>query len=234
MFMTYVPRKIVYPIFTFAVILILLAVILFSFGVFQSLEVIDPQVSVIGDKVSISLTVKNVSNHVVHSPTVTIKTDTLEVSENLPDLVSGEEFLFVKNIDFSESLLYNIYVSAPYTMSVHIPFEIDESTIRPVEAEVYLTSNMQVGNEYSVEVKLCNKSNDYLPEVFWITSVQGNYFKEEFFPRTFSLKGAPNPECKNFYSTFTPINPGIAKVTFTLKVGSLEQTLDKEITISPK
>jgi len=78
---------------------------------------------------------------------------------------------------------------------------------------------------------LKNVSESDISEVAWITSVEGSFFEESFFPRTASLKSG---ESKTLYSTLTPISPGTANLTFVVKVGKIEHDFEYEIIILPE
>jgi hypothetical protein len=226
--MLYVPRKILYPLFVLLFIVIFFSIIsLMSFS--QSLNVRDTSVEVVGDKVIFKATIENVSNHIVEGVTIVFSTKEKEVSEKVSVINPNESLEVAYELPFSEDLKYDVYISSPFNRPINLFFELDETTVKPVKAEVNLAKGMVVGNKYDMVVRLCNESQSDLFDVYWVESVQGSFFEEPFFPRTVSLRVN---ECKNLYSTLTPISPGVVKINFTLRVGQLEQENEYVVNIS--
>ncbi|MFA5763217.1 MAG: hypothetical protein WC915_00205 [archaeon] len=228
--MVYVSRKIIYPVFLIAFVLVFFSIIFF-FLFSQGLDVRDPYVGVTGEKVVFNATIKNISNHLIKDIEIVVKNNNTEITRVLPFLNAGDKNFVEIEMDFSTDLKYDVYVNAAFNRTTHFAFELEEDTIKPVEAKVELESNMVVGQEYKMLVSLCNKSNNDLYDVSWVEKVEGNYFKESFFPRTLVIE---KDQCKTFYPTLTPLVPGKANIEFVLRVGGLEQKYSHTITISDK
>ncbi len=224
-------RKIIYPFFV-AIFCIVILVFVFFYFFSQSLEVTQSAISVSGENLVLNISVKNASNHVVKDPVVVIFSNGDKVSVPLKSqnnvLFSGESYQTVVKFPLTDSNFYEVFVESPFNRPIKLFFEIEESTLRPVKAEVILSSKMVVGTKYDVIVKLCNVSSNDLFEVSWLEIVESNYFDEALDTRSISLKVN---ECKNLYSTLTPINSGKTRMSFLLRVGSLEQKLSQEIEI---
>ncbi len=231
--MVYISRKIVYPIFILLFAIVFFSVIfLFSFN--QVLKVDDAELEFFGDKIIFTAKVSNISNHLVRNSELLIRMGDQERIAKIKDLAVGESFEVISELPFSESLQYEVFVTTPFSKPIKMFFELDESTVKPVVAEVQIGSDspissiMTIGKKYDVTVSLCNVSKNDLFEVIWFETVNENFFEEKFFPRSISLR---INECKNLYSTLTPINSGEANLTFVLRVGSLEQKESKIITV---
>ncbi len=218
--MVYTSRRRVYSFFIIIFALVFFSIVfLFSFS--QDLEIIDSSVSVMNDKVVLKLEIYNTSNHYVRGASVLISMPDQERRAQVPDLAPQQKFeLIVGELPISEKLLYDVYLSAPSNKTQHLYFNLDESTIRPVNVEVQLTSQMNIDQTYNMLVKLCNVSNSPLFEVYWIESAEGNFFRDDFVPRTISLDIG---DCKFINTPLTPIKKGQAVLKFTLKVGTLVQ-----------
>ncbi len=226
--MVYVPRKIIYPVFLVAFTIIFFSIIFFV-SVSQGLDIKDTSVGVTGEKVVFTTTIKNFSNHVIKNIEIVVVNNNNEIKKILPLLEAGDKNFVEIEMDFSNDLKYDVYVNALFNKTSHFVFELDEDTINPVEAKVELASNMVVGQEYQMLVSLCNKSSNDLYDVYWVEKVEGNYFKESFFPRSLVIE---KDQCKTFYPTLTPLVPGKANIEFVLRVGGLEQKYSHTIIIS--
>jgi hypothetical protein len=226
--MLYIPRKIIYPLFILLFIIVFFSIIfLISFN--QSLNVTNTSVEVVGDSVLFKATLENVSNHSIDGITINFSTKTQDFSEKIRALGPKESVEVVYELPFSEDLKYDVYVSSLFNRPINLFFELDQTTVKPVNAEVKLANEMVIGNKYDMVVRLCNESQSDLFDVYWLESVEGDFFKEPFFPRTVSLRVN---ECKNLYSTLTPIRSGKARMNFILRVGQLEQESSYNINIS--
>jgi hypothetical protein len=223
-----VPRKVIYPVFLIAFALVFFSIIFFV-TISQGLDVRDPYVGVTGEKVVFNATIKNISNHVIKDIEIVVVNNNNEIKKILPLLEAGDKNFVEIEMDFSTDLKYDVYVNALFNKTTHFAFELDEDTVNPVEAKVEIASSMIVGQEYQVLVSLCNKSNNNLYDVFWVEKVEGNYFKESFFPRSLVIE---KDQCKTFYPTLTPLVPGRANIEFVLRVGGLEQKYSHTIIIS--
>ncbi len=224
----FISRKIVYPVFIIVFAIIFFTLIYFiSFT--QVLTVENASLELVGDQVLLKADIVNNSNHSIDDAQVKVVMNNEERVAVVQSISANDRVEFTTEIPFSENLQYEVYITSSFNRPVHLHFELDETTVRPVTAEVQLTSSMTVGNKYDMIVRLCNVSESDLFEVYWIESVEGSYFEEPFFPRTVSL--GVN-DCKNLNSTLTPINPGMAKMKFVLRVGKLEQNYSHTITIT--
>lgn len=225
--MVYVSRKIVYPVFILFFTIIFFSIIfLVSFN--QVLSVDDASIEIVGGKIILKSNISNISNHLVRDSKMLIQMDEIQSIVKIKDLSPGEKFEVISELPFVETLKYEVFVSSPFSKSIKLFFEIDETTVRPVKAQVQLASNMIIGKKYDVVVSLCNVSNNDLFEVIWLENTVGKYFDESFFQRSVPLK---INECKNLYSTLTPITPGEVQMDFILRVGSLEQKYSHKIII---
>jgi hypothetical protein len=223
-----VPRKVIYPVFLIAFALVFFSIIFFV-TISQGLDVRDPYVGVTGEKVVFNATIKNISNHVIKDIEIVVVNNNNEIKKILPLLEAGDKNFVEIEMDFSTDLKYDVYVNALFNKTTYFAFELDEDKVNPVEAKVEIASNMIVGQEYQMLVSLCNKSNNNLYNVFWVEKVEGNYFKESFFPRSLVIE---KDQCKTFYPTLTPLVPGRANIEFVLRVGGLEQKYSHTIIIS--
>jgi hypothetical protein len=228
--MVFVSRKIVYPIFILVFILIFFSMIfLFSFN--QVLAVSNANIEFTGENIALKADINNISNSVVRNVELIVITKNNSETFKLKDLNVGENFELIKELKLSEDLSYEIFIRAPFSRPIRLFFELDQSTIEPVKAVVQIASNMTVGQEYDVVVRLCNESNNDLLDVAWSTSSQQKFFEEAFVDRTL-VNGLRINECENLYSTLTPIKVGDARINFSLKVGSLIQNYSHVVRIS--
>ncbi|MBT4191939.1 MAG: hypothetical protein HOE11_01390 [Candidatus Diapherotrites archaeon] len=225
--MVFVSRKIVYPVF-----LVIFAIAFFTLVYFVSFSpqvlVENTSVDFVGDGIVLKAEINNISNHYVRDAEIVVAMAGEEITAKLDPLAPKEVFNVVMPLPVSKDLRYDVFVNIPFRKSLHLPFELNESTVKPVNATVQLTSSMVVGATYDYTVKLCNVSENSLSEVSWNEHVRGNYFEESLFPRTISL---PKNECKNLYSTLTPIKSGQVKIDFTLGVGGIEQNSSHTVNI---
>jgi hypothetical protein len=223
----YISRKVVYPVF-----IVLFAIAFFTLIYFvsfsQQVSVENASVELVGEEVLLKADIINNSNHFIRDAELLVVMSGEETTAKLDPLGPKEVFNVVMPLPISSDLRYDVYVNVPLRKPLHLFFELEESTIKPVTASVQLVSNMVIGQKYNYIVKLCNISENDLSEVTWIELFEGTYFAEETFPRTTSIQ---KDECKNLYSTLTPINPGQAKINFALKVGEIEQNSSHVINI---
>lgn len=225
-------RKFVYPFF-----LIVFAFVVFSmvylFSLSQSLEASDVSFSVSGEFVVLKMTVENVSNHVVNDPEIILvygnERKSIDVKSQNNSLAPKEKYDLVVNIPLTENIIYEVFLVAPFNRTIKYNFTLDPSTIEPVKAVVNISSNMVVGKEYDTYVRLCNVSNDSLYDVYWVESVNGKFFAESLVPKQVSLL---QNECKNLYSTLTPVSSGKAILSFNLRVGEIVKSYSHEINIT--
>ncbi len=227
--MIYVSRKILYPAFIVAFTFIFFIIVYF-FSFSQSLEVESSRVEIDGETLSFYSKINNISNNYVRGITVSLFQINSQNAYKVKDLAPGESVdIEIKDITFSDDLKYDVFISAPFNRVIKLPFTLDESTVRPVTADVTLAKEMKIGEKYSYSVKICNISNTALLDLLWSTTVNGAYFEESFIPQTIDL--AIN-QCKNLNSTLTPIRPGNVRMNFNLKVGKLEQNSIYDLSIS--
>jgi len=225
--MVFVSRKVVYPIFVLIFAVAFFALIYFvSFS--QDLSVSNAQFDFSGDKIVLKMDINNISNHFVKDIEVLVVNGDKENSHIIKTLAPGEQYYFEEEFEISEYLRYDVYVKAPFNITKYFPIELNENTIRPVLVSVAIEPEMKVGVQYNPIINFVNVSESDISEVMWITSADGGFFEEEFFPREFSLKLG---ESKYLPTTFTPKAPGKAKLTFILKVGNIEYEQEKVITI---
>jgi hypothetical protein len=229
--MVYAPRKLVYPVFTVAVLVAFISMLYLVF-LSQSIEVLNPSVSVVGADVVLKMTLVNTSNHEIDGVNVLIKNNSGErlfflKGDGKSSLAPGEKYDFVASFPLSENLKYNVIVSAPFNKQVPLDFTLEPSTIDPVSVVVYVPFNLKVGQQANYSVKLCNVSNSDLPEVNWIESAEQGLFKEVFFERSISLRIL---ECKTIHLILTPAKAGELTITFTMRVGSIEKKISKVLT----
>jgi hypothetical protein len=226
--MVFVSRKIVYPIFIVIFAIAFFTIVYFvSFS--QQLSVENASVEFVGEKIVLNADIVNNSNHFIRDAEIVVEMKDEETTAKLDPLAPKEVFSVVMPLPVSPDLKYDVFVNVPFRKPLHLFFELNESTVKPVNATVQLTTNMIVGEEYDYIVKLCNVSENDLFEVSWKESVVGDYFAEPLFPRTISLG---ENECKNLYSTLTPINSGQIKIDFILGVGGIEQNSSHTVNIT--
>jgi len=225
--MVFISRKVVYPIFVliFAIAFFTLIYIV-SFS--QGLNVSNAQFDFSGDKIVLKMDINNVSNHHIKDIEVLVVNGNKENSHMIKTLAPSEQYHFEEEFEISENLRYDVYVKAPLNITKYFPIELNQNTIRPVLVNVSIASEMKVGVQYNPIMNFMNVSEGDISEVLWITSSDGDFFEEDFFPREFSLKVG---ESKYLPATFTPKAPGKAKLTFILKVGNIEYEQEKVITI---
>jgi len=227
--MVYAPRKIVYPLFVIIFSLVFFSMLFLAFFN-QSIDVLDPSVSVSGTDVVIKLTLVNNSMHAIDGVRVVVSSESEEKAFFLrgsndsqkSSLAAGEKFDFVATFPVTQTLKYKVVISAPFNKPVPIDFTLEQSTIDPVRAEVSLPAKLYVNEKLEYPVKLCNISGTDLPEVIWVENAEGGDFKETFFERSVSLKVS---ECKTIFSIITPQKTGNINLGFSLKVGALEKKI---------
>jgi hypothetical protein len=236
--MIYVPRRIVFPFFVVAFTLVFSGILFLWF--FNSCIVVsEPSVSVVGDEVELKMVVTNSSFMVVKNIVVKVKTDSGESSFNLKDsnglsksfLSPGESVDFSQRFPLSSDTKYFFSLEAPFVRPVLLDFSLDEETTNPVTAEVYLPSKLYLNEQVRYQTKLCNVSGSDLDEVVWVEDSDSLYFKEEFFPRSVSIRKG---ECKPLYSNLTPIKVGEVEIRFVLRVGAIEKYSSKVVAIEEK
>jgi hypothetical protein len=225
--MVFISRKIIYPIFVavFAIAFFML-VYLVSFS--NDILVDNAEFSFSGENVVLKMDLINTSNHVLRDVSVMVVMGQEEQNEVIAEILPGEKVLFEKTLPVSKTFGYDIYIRVPFNRPVFLSLVLDESTVRPVVSEVSLSNPMVVGEQYNIGVTLKNVSKSDLLEVYWITSAEGSFFEESFFPRSVALKSG---ESKTLYSTLTPISPGNVKLNFVLKIGDIEQKSSHTVTI---
>ncbi|HNV01133.1 MAG TPA: hypothetical protein PKK60_01755 [archaeon] len=224
-------RKVIYPFFV-VVFCIVILVLFYLYFFSEPLRVFESSISVAGEDLVLNIGVENISNHIVKDIQVVIgsgvdkKIALLKPKDNF--LSPGEKYTTIIKFPLIDSNFYEVNIQSPFIRDLKLLFEIEESTLRPVKAEVFIPSKMVVGKKYDIVYKLCNISNNHLFEVSWLETVDNKYFSGDYFLKTISLNV---DECINLYSTLTPISSGDTRISFLLKVGSLEQKLSKEIEI---
>jgi hypothetical protein len=250
--MIHASRKIVYPIF---VIIFSLTFFALLFLVFfnQGLEVSEATVSIIGSDVVLKMNLHNNSMHRINGIEVIVSNSQEKntfflkressVSSSSLDfnkeyvmgnsatnsyLDANESYDFVASLPLSNSLRYEVFVSAPFNRTIPLDFTLEQSTIDPVKAEVSLLPQLFANVESTYSVKLCNISGTDLAEVIWVENAESGAFKENFFERSVSLKVS---ECKTIPSTLTPLKTGNITIGFTLKVGTIEKKTSKVLHI---
>jgi hypothetical protein len=223
----YVPRKVIYSFFLVIVVVIIIAIVIFvSFS--QVLQVSDAEVSVTGTKAGIGMNIRNVSYHPVSETRVIIKSGSFVVEETLPTLQPDENIFFYKELEIPENNVYEVSIISPNNQPIRINFEIENSTIDPVRAEVTLSKRMYLGEEYDLKVNLCNISESNLPTVQWVESFNPIFFSGEGLTRSISLDAS---QCKYLYSKLIPIQTGNTKIDFILRIGSSEKTYSQDLII---
>jgi hypothetical protein len=237
---TYVMRRTVYSFFLVAFAIIFFIMIYWaSFG--QSLEISDTVMGVKGSMAELRMGIKNASNHAIRGIQVFVKTNdnaspNKQLVQSFPvrDLNAGETAAFSQELEIPDDLSYVVEVRAPFNRTISIPFTLDDATVNPVSIEVGLSGNgpgdwqMDVGKEYSLTKKICNRARDALSSVEWEESVNGNYFKEPMFPTAFSLE---IQQCKSFVSRLTPTTPGMVTFKFRVIVGELRKEIERQVQI---
>ena len=223
--MVFVSRKIVYPFFLMIFSLFVFGLIYIMF-LSNSIFVNDPVVSIVGDKIVLKMQIENKSNHEISGVRVLIKNGILErgffLKGSLEDsiLLPNETYDFVASIPLGEGLKYSVELSSLFNKPVFLNFELDQSTIDPIKAEVALPSKLIVGQEYTYPVKLCNQSNNDLSEIYWVPNAQPGDFKETFYEQVVELKKS---SCETLYSTLTPNRTGKLGLSFLLRIGLIEK-----------
>lgn len=231
--MVFAPRRLVYPFFV-AIFAVAFFAVLFLAFLSQSIEVIQPSFSVAGENIVLKLGLSNNSSHEVRDVRVLVKSSSgeraffIKGSPEESKLLPNEKYDFLATIPLSESLSYEVIVSALFNKNIAMKFSVDEATINPVDAEVALPSELIIGQEYTYKVNLCNVSESNLWEVLWKEYAESGFFKEEFFQRSISLEKS---QCKPIYSTLTPIKEGTVRLNFYLTVGAIEKRSYKDLVI---
>ena len=234
--MVFVSRKIVYPFFLVIFSLFLFGIIYISI-LSSSLLVNDPSVSIVGDKIVLKMQIENKSNHEISGINVLVKNGVIERGFFLKgaiessSLIAGEKYDFVAAIPLGEGLNYSIEIKSLFNKSVFLNFELEQSTIDPVKAEVALPSKLIVSQEYTYPVKLCNQSNNDLSEVTWVPNAQPGDFKETFYEQVISIKKS---SCETLYSTLTPNKVGNLGLSFLMRIGSIEKRTSVVIEVLDK
>jgi hypothetical protein len=226
--MVYISRKIIYP--SFVVIFSLVFFILLYFFYFSDgLEVSEESIEIVGQSIIYRSIVTNTSMHYVRDVKVDIIDEEFNNSYRIKDLAPGESVdVEIDNIPIVNDYQYDLVISGFLNRPKRFEFSLEASTVRPVDAEVNLASEMQVGTEYNYFVKLCNVSNNALTDVMWSESIEGSYFEQPLIPRTIDLSVN---ECKNLNSTLTPIREGDIVLDLRLRVGKVEQNYEYNISI---
>ncbi|MDD3086131.1 MAG: hypothetical protein PHD80_03465 [Candidatus ainarchaeum sp.] len=223
--MFFVSRKLIYPFFLIMFSLVIFGLVFISF-LNNSIIVNDPSVSVSGSNLVLKMQIENTSNHAIRGVNVLVRNGIIERgfflkgSDKNSVLNPGEKFDFVAAIPLEEVLSYSIEVRALFNKTIFLDFELDESTIDPIKAEVYLPKKLVYGREYTYPVKLCNESNNDLDEVYWIPSSSAGDFKEVFYEQIVSIKKG---SCETLYSTLTPNKVGNLSLFFLMRIGSIEK-----------
>ena len=225
--MVFISRKVVYPIFVL-IFAIAFFILIYTVSFSQDLSVSNAQFDYSGDKIILKMDINNVSNHFVKNVEVLVINGNKENSNIIKLLAPGEYYQFEEEFDLSEHLQYDVYVKAPFNITKYFPIELNQTTIRPVLVNISIDPEMKVGVQYKPSISFMNVSESDISEVVWITSSEGDFFEEDFFPREFSLRVG---ESKFLPATFTPKAPGEVKLTFILKVGNIEYEQEKVITI---
>ncbi|MGI6589828.1 MAG: hypothetical protein ACOX1V_04175 [Candidatus Iainarchaeum sp.] len=224
--MFFVSRKIVYPFFLIVFSLVIFGIVFVSF-LNSSIVVNNPSVSVAGSNIILKMQIENTSNHVVKGVNVLVRNGVIErgffLKGSSVDSVLNprEKFDFVASIPIEDVLSYSVEVRALFNKTVFLDFKLEESTIDPVKAEVYLPKKLVYGKEYTYPVKLCNTSDNDLAEVYWIPSASVGDFKEVFYEQIVPVKKA---SCETLYSTLTPNRVGNLGLSFLMKIGSIEKS----------
>jgi hypothetical protein len=226
--MVYVSRKIIYPMFVlvFAIAFFML-IYLVSFS--SDLTISNAQFDFSGDKIVLKMDINNGSNHYIRDIEVIVISGNEEKNHLIEQLEPKEQYKFEEEYDLSESLTYRVYVKAPFNVTKQFDIELDETTVRPVLASISMAPQMKVGQEYNPILTFKNVSQSDISKIIWITSSEGDYFEDDFFPREFALKSG---ESKSLPVSFTPKAPGIVKLTFILKVGNIEYEQEHIVTIT--
>lgn len=163
--MVYVSRKVVYPAFivSFAIVFF---VLIYFFSISQSLVVENSRVEIDGDSLVFYSEVTNISNNYVRNISLDLVHSGGKTTYRINDLSPNESTeVVVRNISFSDNLTYDVFIKAPFNRTINIPFILEQETVRPVTAEVFLNSSMIVGQEYDYVVTICNVSNNALIDV---------------------------------------------------------------------
>ena len=225
--MIFISRKVIYPIFVlvFAIAFFML-IYLVSFS--SDLAVLNAEFGFSGDKIVIKMDINNISNHYVRDIEVIVVNGNEESNLIIGELAPGAQYHFEEEFGISEKLVYDVYIKAPYNITKRFTKELEATTIRPVLASIFIDSELKVGQQYNPILTFKNVSESDLSEVVWITSSEGDYFEEEFFPRKFPLKSG---ESKSLPTTLTPKVPGSVKLTFILKVGNIEYVEEHTVII---
>jgi hypothetical protein len=231
--MFFVSRKIVYPFFLVIVSLVVFAIVYVAF-LSNSIFVNDPLVSVSGDKVVLKMQIENRSNHEITGVNIFVKNGVLDrgffLKGSLQNsvLAPHEKYDFVAAFPLDEALKYSVEIKSIFNKPVLLNFELDQTTINPIVAQVFLPSKLVFAQEYTYPVKLCNQSNNDLTDIYWIPNAQIGDFKETFYEQTISIKKS---SCETLYSTLTPNKLGKVGLSFLLKIGSIEKRSAVQIDI---
>lgn len=231
--MIFVSRKIVYSFFLLVFLVCFLSLV-YVFFFNEGLVVKDPSVSLSQNNLVLKMTLYNASMHSISGIKVTVKSSKkvfeffLNGDESKSVLRPGERYDFLEAIELSESLNYTVFVSAPFSKTIPMNFELKENFINPVLVKVIINPKIYLNEKYSYSVELCNVSDGDLPEVIWVEGADEGFFKESFIERSISLKKG---ECKTIYSPVTPIKLGTVELKFYLRVGPLSKGSSKVIEI---
>lgn len=232
--MVFVSRKIVYPFFLIIFSLFIFGIVYIAF-LSSTIVVNDPLVSVVGDKIVLKMQIENRSNHEITGVSVLVKNGFidngffLKGSMKNSTLSPGEKYDFVAAIPLEEALNYSVEIKSLFNKSVFLNFELDQTTINSINAEVSLPPNkLIVGQEYTYPVKLCNQSNNDLGGIYWVPSAKEGDFRESFDPYELDIKKS---SCETLYSTLTPNKAGKLGLSFLLRIGSIEKRSAVEIEV---
>ena len=197
----------------------------------------EPSVSIVGDEIVLKMQIENNSNHEITNCTVLVKNGTivreyfLKGSKESSALQPNEKYDFVAAFPLGEGLDYSVEIKSLFNKSVFLNFELEQSTIDPIRAEVKLPSKLIVGVEHTYPVTLCNQSNNDLSEIYWVPNAQPGDFKERFDPFTVDIKKS---SCETLYSTLTPNKVGKLGLSFLLRIGLIEKRTAIEIEVVDK
>lgn len=222
-----------YPFFLIIFSLFIFGIVYIAF-LSSSIVVNDPLVSVVGDKIVLKMQIENKSNHEISGITVLVNNGVIERGFSLKGsyansyLKPGEKYDFVAAIPLDEFLEYSVEIESLFNKSVFLNFELDETTINPINAEVSLPPKLIVGQEYTYPVKLCNQSDNDLGGIYWVPSAKEGDFKENFNPYELDIEKS---SCETLYSTLTPNKVGKVGLSFLLRIGSIEKRSSVEINV---
>lgn len=218
-------RKTIFLVFFLITITLLLVLSYFSF-LHQPVITKNSHFDFIKNDLVFHSNVVNVSGHLIENVEFSIVTDDEKYVNLIKSIKPDENVPVSLRVPISDSLRYEVFVSAPFSKPFYFPFKLDPQLVEPVDTNLIFPPNLKLNKENDLKIEVCNVSESDIINVEVSIDSESGYFNKPIIPSSINLSRG---QCKTLNYTLTPINQG--EVTFLVVTKAHQLELYKEKTV---